>query len=199
MLLQNTVLYSLFAPPVSFKRLVRDEKRNSKEHPSQGRQNSKSERKTKELILPDLSENLFCTVVLTSPSFAYFPCKWHGNTCNWGLWRLDDCEDEMFLSAILGQKCAPQLFDITFALSNIWLYGPNIYSCLQKYKHSILKIKSLEPCTQRCGYIYTNSHGCKMQCTRWCLEFSLKWCPSIYHKVSSIAIRILLYITSQFA
>lgn len=57
----------------------------------------KSERKTKELILPDLSENLFCTVVLTGPSFAYLTCKWHGNTCNWGLWRLDDCEDEMFL------------------------------------------------------------------------------------------------------
>ncbi len=148
MLLQNTVLYSLFAPPVSFKRLVRDEKRNSQEHPSQGRQNSKSERKTKELILPDLSENLFCTVVLTSPSFAYFPCKWHGNTCNWGLWRLDDCEDEMFLSAILGQKCAPQLFDITFALSNIWLY---------RTKHLFLfaKVQTFHPQDQVAWTMYT--------------------------------------------
>lgn len=35
------------------------ESRNSQEHPSQGRQNSQSERRTEELFLPDLSENLF--------------------------------------------------------------------------------------------------------------------------------------------
>lgn len=104
----------------------------------------------------------FCTVVLTGPSFAYLTCKLHGNTCNWGLWRLDDCEDETFLSTVLGTKMCFIFgwFCFCFGLYlSIWTKNLFILICKRR---SILKIKSPEPCTQRCGYIQTNSHGCKI-------------------------------------
>lgn len=197
----SAVLYSWFAPPVSFKRLGRVEKRNSRNIHVKADKTLKSERKAEELILPDLSENLFCTVVLTGPSFAYLTCKWHGNTCTWGLWRLDDCEDEMFLSTILRTKCAPQLFAITFALSNIWPYGPkNLFILVWKSTDTPSSRSSrLNPVHKVRSHL---DHLAWMQNVMYKMvlrKFSLKWCPSIYHKFSSIAIRILLYITSQFA
>lgn len=83
-------------------------------------------KKNERTDLARFGRNLFCTVVLTSPSFAYLTCKLHGNTCNRRLWRLDDCEDEVFLSSIPVTKCAPHLFNITSVLGNICPYGPKI-------------------------------------------------------------------------
>lgn len=83
-------------------------------------------KKNERADLARFGRNLFCTVVLTSPSFAYLTCKLHGNTCNRRLWRLDDCEDEMFLSSIPVTKCTPHLFNITSVLGNSCPYGPKI-------------------------------------------------------------------------